>query len=189
MVTDALCVLIMAFFLALCAVEAGYFHKGRHRGEYVEDPRWRSYPYSVGPLTYHEGGIVTWDTTVKFSGPTSQTDVPTWTVALAPPGGLTSLPALVPGVPGEPPPMLTLTSESPLTPESVDRMAEAWVAATTPALPLPEEDHGRVGEFGDVAIDRTDSAPLWPSVSPQPVRCGDCQGLYCEDGCIWKGGQ
>ncbi|WP_133259188.1 hypothetical protein [Mycobacterium colombiense] len=39
--TGPLIALVALFFFVLAAWVAGYFYKGRHRGEYVEKPEWR----------------------------------------------------------------------------------------------------------------------------------------------------
>jgi hypothetical protein len=89
-----------------------FFYRGRHRGEYVEEPGWQRQPAGI---TYdpETGGLI-YNGIITLSGPASPTESAVLTIA--PSGGLCNIPAL-----GEPPPVLTFEDIERLYTEAGDR--------------------------------------------------------------------
>lgn len=124
------CVFIVFYFAFL---EGGYFHKGQHRGEYVEKPEWRApveTEWASPPWTQLSNGTLLWDDNITISNvvPRGSLTIP---ALLGPPGP--------PDVPGE---------------EEIREYINHELCSTPIFTGL------KYGGFGDSDFDRADSAPL-----------------------------
>lgn len=127
---------------------------GVHRGEYVENPEWRMpRPRWRKPGWQIKDGYLEWGGSVHIGNVAHQSEVATLT--LTPTGGLTEMPAIT----------LPQGSLGPDEALSEEQRIRDIVNAELAATPIyTGVKYGRVGSWGDVTIDRTDTVAVRPVV-------------------------